>query len=316
MSVYNKLKQIDFVVNLYKDFLFYKWKFASKINKRLPANAMYKRVFKKNIDWNNPIDLIEKISWMELYSDTSLWTKCADKFKAREYISDCGYGKFLPKLYGHWKNIDEIDFDKLPMSFILKSNNGCGTVIPIRDKSKIQIKKIKTIMKKWLSRPYGYSGGQYHYLRIEPCIIAEELLQNDATGSRISPNSLIDYKIWCINGAPKLIFVAYNRKQFSLDIAYYDLKWEQHPEYIVETPHYKRGKNDIPKPVNLELMLEVCRKLSQPFKEVRIDFYEINGKLYIGELTFSTGYGYFIKERYDYLGSEIGPLTTDRSVIK
>lgn len=316
MKLYDRLKNIDFVVNLYRNYLFYKWKLASKINKRLPANSTYKRVFKKNIDWNNPQDLIEKIAWMELYSDTSIWTICADKFKVREYISDCGYGQYLPKLYGHWKNIDEIDFGRLPKSFILKSNNGCGTVIAIKDKNQIQISKIKTILKKWLSRPYGYSGGQYHYLRIEPCIIAEELLQNDEIGNRISPSSLIDYKIWCINGVPKFFFVAYNRKQFSLDIAYYDLNWEQHPEYIVETSHYKRGTADIPKPVNLELMLLICRKLSHPFKEVRIDFYEVSGKLFIGELTFSSGYGYFVKERYDYLGSEIGPLTTDRITIK
>lgn len=301
----NKIKSNKYIISIYKRFQNYKWYILYKINKKLPASLLYKKVFHKKIDWNNPVDLIEKIAWLELYSDTSLWTECADKYKVREYITEKGLGSYLPRLYGVWNYAEDINFNDLPNSFILKTNNGCGTVIPIQDKNNINFNHVKHTLNKWIKTPYGYSGGQYHYLKIKPVIIAEELLENDELSKEISPTSLIDYKIWCINGTPIGILVTYNRQKGSLNLNFYDTEWNECNEILVETKHYKIGKGNIPCPRNLKDMLSICKTLSQPFKQVRIDFYNLNGRIYIGELTFSTGYGYFTQAFYKTLGEKI-----------
>ena len=96
------------------------------------ANRAYKTFFNKNVDWDNPRDLIEKIYWLQFNTDTSLWTKYADKYLVRDYIKENGYNDHLPKLYGKWDNVEEIDFSKLPEKFVLKANNGCGTVLILK----------------------------------------------------------------------------------------------------------------------------------------------------------------------------------------
>lgn len=300
-----KIRSNNHIISIYKKYQNYKWYILSKINKKLPASLLYKKVFHKKINWNNPVDLIEKIAWLEIYSDTSLWTKCADKYRVREYITEKGLNSYLPQLYGVWNNAKDIKFNELPNSFILKTNNGCGTVIPIHNKNIININHVVHTLNKWIKTPYGYSGGQYHYLKIKPVIIAEELLINDELSRRISPTSLIDYKIWCINGAPIGILVTSNRQKESLHLNFYDTEWNECNGILVETKHYKIGKEKIPCPSCLKDMLSICKTLSQPFKQVRIDFYYLNGNIYIGELTFSTGYGYFTQAFYKTLGKKM-----------
>jgi hypothetical protein len=274
-------------------------------NPKAEASRAYYTFFKKYIDWENPIDLIEKISWLQFNTDTSLWTKCADKYLVRNYIKELGYKDHLPKLYGKWDNVEEIDFSKLPEKFVLKANNGCGTVLIVKNKEEINIKKTRRKLKRWLSLPFGYSGAQLHYLKIKPCIIAEELLENNKEDIVISPNSLIDYKIWCFSGVPEAILVTYDRTNNGLFLTLYDTDWREHPEYILPSSHYRYKEIDIPKPKCLNEMFEISAKLSKQFNQVRIDFYVINNKPYVGEMTFSTGFGYFTKDYYNYLGSKI-----------
>lgn len=274
-------------------------------NPKVEANRTYYLSFKKNIDWENPKDLIEKIFWLQFNTDTSLWTKCADKYLVRYYIEELGYKDYLPKLYGKWDNVEEIDFSELPKQFVLKSNNGCGTVLIVKNRDEINIKKIKRKLKRWLNIPFGYSGAQLHYLSIKPCIIAEELLTNNKDDIPISPNSIIDYKVYCINGNPEAIWVAYDRTYTGVYMTIYDTDWKKHPENLVSSDYYTYNDKDIPKPKCLNEMLEISKKLSQPFQQVRVDFYIINDKPIIGEFTFTTGFGFFTKDFYNYLGSKI-----------
>src|SRR5690606_24186655 len=269
------------------------------------ADRTYKLAFKKNIDWDNPKDLIEKIYWLQINSDTSLWTKCADKYLVRDYVKECGYEDYLPKLYGKWDNAEDINFLGLPKQFVLKANNGCGTVLIVKDKSTLNSEKIKRKLKRWLSLGFGYRGAQLHYLKIKPCIIAEELLRNNKEDISISPNSLIDYKVYCINGEPEVIWIAYDRTYTGVYNTLYDKNWVKHSEYLVSSDYYTYHSRDIPRPKCLDEMLDMSRKLSQPFHQVRVDFYVINDKPIIGELTFTTGAGFFTQDFYDYLGSKI-----------
>ena len=276
------------------------------INPKWAVNMMYRRAFHRNVNWENPKNLIEKYYWLLYNTDTSLWTKCADKYKVREFIEEKGCSEILVELYGAWTDVDEIDFDKLPNQFVLKSNNGCGTVLVVKDKTTLNIKKTKKMLKRWLKYPFGYNGGQKHYFSIPPCIIAEELLTQDKTLNKISPSSLVDYKVWCINGDPEAILMTFDRTKVSLKLKLYSPEWKDISHHIVYGGHYPNFNDiQIPKPECLESMLEIAKKLSAGFPEVRVDFYIVDNTPKFGELTFSTGFGYFTEEYYNYLGSKI-----------
>lgn len=291
----------------------YKW-LAARIHmisvRFNPENEMrrvYYNVYQKYPNLEEPRNLIEKIFWMQLHSDTSMWTKCADKYAMREYVKDCGYEDYLPRHYGKWDNVKDIDFSELPNEFVLKTNNGCGTVIIIRDKSKMKEKIIRRQLQQWLNIPFGWAGAELHYTRIKPCIIAEELLPLDEEHREFSPNSQVDYKVWCINGEPESIFVAYNRHNVShINIALFDTEWNAIPQYL-QSNHYDvyNPKDLIKKPDCLDEMISIAKVLSKPFPEVRVDFYVVNKKPIIGELTFSTGFGYFTDDYYQYLGNMV-----------
>ena len=276
-------------------------KIIFKINPKILANWTYKSRFNKNIDWDHPRDLIEKIYWLQFNTDTSLWTTCADKYLVREYIKSKGLEDSLNTVYGVYYDVDDIDWNSLPQSFVLKWNNGSGQVMLVKDKYKLNIPATKKILRRWLNSNYGYEGAQLHYLKIDSCIIAEEYLVNDVN----SDKSLVDYKIWCFHGKPKFVLVVYDRKGEDYKLSAYDMNWNNvSPEVFDKiNPHY--GGDDILKPASFDRMIEMSAILSADFPEVRCDFYEINKKPVFGELTFTTGYGYFSKEYYLKLGEYI-----------
>ena len=292
---------------LHGDYLYYRFKWLYEKDPRLAAEGLYKKIYgsKAVLNIDNPKNLIEKITWLELNSDTSLWTLCADKYRMREYVAQCGMTDYLPKLYGHWENPEDIDFLLLPNEFVLKANNGCGTVKIVRDKSSINEREVKNELKRWLKRKFGYMGAQTHYLSIEPCILAEELLHQADEQERTKPRSLTDYKVWCFSGVPECILVIHDRvgKGYLMDM--YNTRWERIPNSLKKNAHYGVTDITIPKPDCLDQMLEMASKLSKPFVEVRVDFYVIDNKPVIGELTFTSGYGNYTEEFYDYLGSKI-----------
>lgn len=281
-------------------------KFIVKICPEKEVDRCYYPHFNKHINLRKPHNLIEKIYWMELYTDTSMWTLCADKYKVREYIGSLDLLEYMPKLYGHWDKAVNVDFDKLPSSFVIKANNGCATVKVVKDKNKVDLRKLRKELKRWQALPYGWMHAQLHYTKITPCLLAEELLQNDYP--ELSPQSLVDFKVYCINGLPQLVWVAYNRVNMHVHVQCFDTDWNPKPEYTRNTmSHYVYDHNDkkIEKPVCLDEMMNIAHKISAPFPQVRVDFYVVNGKPIIGELTFTQGYGFLKEEVYDRLGEMI-----------
>ena len=276
-------------------------------NPQIEMKRIYKKVFHRDPDLNNPKDLVEKTYWLQLHSDTSLWTKCADKYGLRSYVEELGLSQYLPTLYGKWDSADDIDLSGINKPCILKTNNGCAQCVIVKDPQAEDIAALRKKFKQWIKVPYGYAGGQLHYTKIKPCIIAEELLEASESEKKISPNSLIDYKVWCFSGKPECIWVAYNRHNgICVDMALYDTQWNSLGESLRNTAtDIYRPDNEIPKPACLEEMLEVASKLSEPFPQVRADFYIINNRPVIGELTFTAGYGFYTDEFYEYLGSKV-----------
>lgn len=258
------------------------------------------------INWNSPKSLDEKINWLKIYSDTSLWPILADKYEVRKYVSERGFSDSLVKLYGKWDKVEDIDWNSLPNHFIIKTNNGSGDVIKCYNKNTFDYQKSIKTLKKLLHLKFGYDMGEQQYAKIRPCIIAEELL--DSNNQAFKSDSLIDYKFLSFNGKPTYIWVCFNRTHHSTDVAVYDLEWHFHPEFSVSTSHYKLCTKPLPRPKALEEMLHMASVLSKGFPFVRVDLYEVGGKAYFGEMTFTpaAGFNTFFSNKFQMiLGKKI-----------
>lgn len=243
-----------------------------------------KKGLKINLD--EPKTIQDKIHWLMLYDDKmSLKTKCADKIKIHDYCREkLGEDICVPiiKVYDNPEDILK-DWNKLPNSFVIKCNHGYNMNSIIRCKHDINKEHIINLMKKHLSNNFGADSFQLHYENIERKCFIESYVSDE--NQRFS---LIDYKFWCFNGEPK--FLGVNAGNGHGDITQYDMNFKQ--IYL-----YPR-KNDneyvhFEKPKNFDLMIEYARKLSSEFRFVRVDFYEVNNRVYLGEMTFTPGAGLF-----------------------
>ena len=265
-------------------------------------------------DFEHPKDVNEKINWMKFYGDTSMWHIFADKYGVRNYLESLGLGHTLIPLIGKWDSVEDIDWDKLPQQFVMKCNNGSGDVVVCKDKSKLDIAATKRHFSKMLNEKLSVLSGEPHYAKINPCIIAEQLL--DASTQPCNSTSLVDYKIWAFNGKPMFIFAAWNRKGFHANVATFDMNWEFHPEWSVWTNHYIKPDVLLPKPKCFDEMMNIASVLSKGQPVARIDLYEVNGKVYFGEITMTSQGGYmdyYTKEFLNKMG-ELTHLSTDKRI--
>ncbi len=239
----------------------------------------FKRMGKK-LDLKYPKTLAEKLNWLKIYYHDPLMTICADKYRMREYVKLILGEGYTPALLGVWEKPEEIDFDKLPQKFVLKTNHD-GCPIICTDKSKLDFNAVRQQLSQKLKTDYYARGREWAYKNIKRLIFAEEYLEPES-------GELIDYKFFCFNGEPKLLYVIsekINEKNGALD--YFDIEFR-------ELPFKRIGKNkakDQPqKPEDFEKMIQIAKKLSSygeggiPF--VRVDMYFCNGKIFVGELTF------------------------------
>lgn len=264
--------------------LFIKW--LGRTNPELLVKIRYFVRFHRCVNLDNPQTLNEKILYLSLRTDTAEWSRLTDKKKVSDYVREKGLEHILIKNYGYWQNVEDVDFEKLPDSFVMKTTHGSGDVMIVKDKSKITKECIVAYFSPFLQKRYGELEGGKHYMRIEPGLIAEELMINDEDSQKYS-SSIIDYKIWCFNGKPYYIWVCCNRNKQGTDVMTYDVEWRAHPEFSVFNSEYRRG-NIIPQPLNLEEMLNVATILSSGFPCVRVDLYNLGGKIYFGEMTFTS----------------------------
>ena len=260
----------------------------------------------KPIDWDNPRTLNEKIQWLILYSDTREWTRLADKLLVRDYVKEKGLGDLLVPLLGVWDDADDIDFEELPERFVLKCNHDSGSTILVNKNQIYDRKAICAELNAKLKKKFGYNNAEPHYNGINPKVLAEMFL--DFSDQHIS-SSPIDYKVFCYNGEPDVILVTYNRHpQRYLNLQVRDLVWRICPEYGSDTSFYKHTGDDMPQPISLREMIEAAHILSEGFPQVRVDFYDIKGKLYFGEMTFTSDCGrmpYFSETYQSLAGKKI-----------
>lgn len=249
--------------------------------------------------FDNPRRWTEKLQLYKMYYRNPILSQCVDKYRVRSYIKVKGLENNLVKLYGAFKSSKEIDIEKLPKSFVIKTNNGGGglNVDLIMDKDAVDLKSIFAKYDKWISdfKPIRVPPGrEWAYTGIkEAYILIEELLVN-----KNNPTAGIeDFKILCFQGEPKYIIVDKDRYS-NHKRNFYDTSWKR----INVTTDHEQFETPYPRPKNFEKMLEIARKLSLEFPFVRVDLYNVDGQIYFGELTFYpwTGYVQFLPDEFDF----------------
>ena len=274
-------------------------KFWNKVNDETYLKFQYKAWLKKDLNLNPPQTFNEKIQWLKLYDHNELYTTLVDKYAVREYVSDKIGAEYLVPLIGVWNTSDEIEIQTLPNQFVLKPTHTSGNVYICRDKSKIDFDKLKKETDYWLSRQYYWGNREWPYKNVKPRLIAEELIQDN----------IIDYKFYCFNGVPKLLYMSKGLEDHSTaEISFFDLDLNQLP---FGRSDYKPFSTKVEKPSNFDEMIEIAKKLSKGFVFVRIDLYSVNGKTYFSEFTFHPCAGYmpFEPSKYDQVLGDMLDIT-------
>ena len=252
-----------------------------KMRERLTKHQENKILsFAKRINANieNPVTIADKLNWLKLYDCTPLKTKCADKLRLHEYAKEKLGKDICPNVLKVYNSASEVDFKELPDKFVLKCNHGSGMNIVVSDKKAMNVQLIKAKLNTWLKTDFSEMFGEAHYHDIVRKCYAEEYMGND----------LIDYKFWCFNGEPRFFTIGGGGGHGAIN--HYDLNGN----YLgnLSRPDYPSDPNKkYSMPNNLEEMLDYARILSKDFYFVRVDFYEVEGKTILGELTFIPGAG-------------------------
>lgn len=269
------------------------------ISPTLNTKLRYRQVFKHNINLNNPKSFNEKLLWLKLntYHKNKLVIQCADKYAVRKYVEDCGYGHILNELYYTYDKVEDIKWGILPNKFALKWNFGAGFNIICNDKRDLNIEESCKKLKKWGKSKCWLSHSEMQYKYADKKIICEKYLDSD---QGFLP---YDYKIYCFNGEPKLTLVCTERSK-EVKMKFMDLNWN---EMNIGNSDFLSKEFPV-KPECFDEMIEICRNISKPFPFVRIDFYDLNGKPVLGEMTFTPAgcaARYYNQEGLNILGNMI-----------
>ena len=262
---------------------------SNLLSDKLFLKRQYKKRLGKELDFKDPKTFNEKMQWLKLYERTPLHTLCADKYAVREYIKAIVGEEYLIPLLYHTENVENIKPENLPdLPFIIKTNHDSSGGISIRDKSKADWNAIRKKLKKLLSKNYYYHAREWQYKHIKSSIIVEPLLEN-------LDGKIPEFKLHCFNGKVKFIQVHIEKDYSTI---FYDLSWNIQPIF---TSLKENGHLSIHKPPTIDKMISISEKLASPFSYVRIDFYDIDRKIYFGEITFHhiAGFNPFKNETMD-----------------
>ena len=249
---------------------------------------------KRWLNLENPQSFNEKLNWMKLYYHDPLSVKLVDKYLVKDYVASMiGEEHVIPTL-GHWNSFDEIDFDKLPNQFVLKTNHDSGGVVICRDKLSFDRKAAREKLTKSLGHDYYKYSKEWAYKNVRRCIIAEKYME-DTNG-----DDLKDYKWFCFDGIPKALYIASDRQVAEVDTKF-DF-FDSDFNHLPFTNGHPNSAIPIEKPETFDEMKKLAARLAAGFPHVRIDFYEVNGNVYFGEMTFyhMGGFIAFEPEEWDY----------------
>lgn len=247
----------------------------------------------KELNLENPKTFSEKLQWLKLHDRKPEYTQMVDKAEVKKYVANLIGEEYIIPTLGVYDSVDEINFDALPNQFVLKCTHDSGGLVICKDKSKLDIKLAKKRLAKNLKRDYYYQKREWPYKNVKPRIIAEQYI-TDSSGV------LNDYKFFCFNGEPKVILVATDRDSTTgVCFDYFDIDFKHLP--------FEQGgpnsKKQILRPKSMEKMVDIAAKLSFDIPHVRIDLYDVDGKIYFGEITFfdSSGMAEFNPKEWDFI---------------
>ena len=265
-------------------------KFLRKIDRPwtwwLLTRKYYHRATGKQLHYYSPKEINEKSLWLTRFWQTPLKAICADKYRVRWYLKRRGLGHLSVPLIAVYNNANEIDFDKLPNQFVLKCNHGSGMNIICTDKSKLDIAEARQQLNEWLAEDFSKRYQEVYYHDMERKIVCEEL---------ISETAPTEYQFWCVNGQPDSILVCRKNFNGTYDSWSYSLNWERLHERVSET------EAPAPKPENLDQLISYAMTLAEPFQFLRADFYEVKGRIYFAEMTFTPSAGILVNYKPEVL---------------
>lgn len=266
----------------------------NKLSDEAYLKKMYYAQTGKILNLDNPTTYNEKIQWLKLNDRNPLYTKLVDKYEVKPIVESIIGTQYIIPTLGIWNKFEEIDFTSLPEQFVLKCTHDSGGVCICRNKGEFDIKKAKKIISTSLRNNFYLKGREWPYKNVKPRIIAEQYMEDDVT------QELRDYKFFCFSGNPKALFVASDRQTEGEETKFdfFDMDYNHLPI----TNGHPNAKIMPQKPEKFEEMKMLAKKLSKGYPHVRVDFYEVNGKVYFGELTFFhwSGLMPFEPEKWDY----------------
>ena len=251
----------------------------------------YRLEMKKKLNLANPQTFNEKLQWLKLHDRKPEYTQMVDKYAVREYIAKTIGEEYLIPLLGVWNAFDEIDFDQLPDQFVLKCNHDSGSVVICKDKKTFDVDAARKNINAGLAHNYYYGGREWPYKNVKPKIIAEKYMVDE------SGTELKDYKLFCFNGEVKIVEIDFDRFiKHTRNL--YTSKWEFLNFQLLYPNDSSKYKD---KPIALDDMIKMASYLSKNIPHLRVDFYQINNKIYFGELTFfhEAGFGLFSPNEWD-----------------
>ncbi len=251
-----------------------------------PLKAGYK------LDLDNPQTFNQKLQWLKLHYRKPELINLVDKFEVKQFVADIIGNEYIVRNYGIWNSFDEIDFASLPNQFVLKTTHDQGGVVICKDKNSFDYSKAKKKLSRHLQFKHYYLTREWPYKNVKPRIIAEELLVDN------EKEDVWDYKFYCFNGNPKVMFIATDRSKGKVKFDYFDMNFNK----IKLQQGGKNSERILEKPLNFEVMKRLAAKLSENIPHVRVDFYDVNDRVLFGEMTFfdSGGMAEFEPEEWDY----------------
>ena len=254
----------------------------------LYCRLVFRAKMGEKLDLDDPQTFNEKLQWLKIHDHAPEYQDLVDKIRAKQIIGEkIGFEHIVPT-FGAWDSADDIPFDELPQRFVLKCNHDQGSVILVPDKGRLDVPQTKQKLNRKLRKNIFYETREYPYKHIRPKVFAEAYLGND----------IIDYKIYCFNGEPRFLYCGRGlTEDHSLRIDFYDLDWRRMPFY--RTDYHRLGS--VPKPSHLEEMIGIARRLSAGVPFVRIDLFEVDGRVYFSEFTLCPASGHmpFVPKEYD-----------------
>lgn len=249
--------------------------FGTTFTKKLDARLRFRR----SLNLKEPTTLADKLCFLELYRPDPRKSACTDKYAVRDYVTGKGLSEILiPLVAPPVSRLEDIDWDSLPQKFTMKAAHGCGMNLLCQDKSRLDRRELMRKAELWLRQDYARACIEPHYKAIPHRLVFADFLECE--------DSMVDYKFHCFHGEPDFILVCSDRDK-GVQKRLYTLDWQ--PIDAMVGP--EKGSRDYPRPAALEEMIAISRRLSADFDFVRVDLYNVRGKVYFGELTFTPASG-------------------------